>query len=153
MIENLSLAVAMVCATVAIHFGGLILLLRILRRRGHRFRAHESVFGEVALIMFVMLGIFAIHTAEIWLYAAVYRAIGAVVDFETALYFSTSTFTTLGYGDVILPKEWQLFGSIEAANGLVLFGWSTAFLLSVTTRLRTLEHDWLEPRDETAPPG
>jgi hypothetical protein len=152
MIENLALAIAMVSATVTIHFGGLILLLRILRRRGHRFHAHESVFGEVALLLFVILGIFAIHTVEIWLYAVVYQGIGAIADFETALYFSTSSFTTLGYGDVTLAREWRVFGSIEAANGLVLFGWSTAFLLSVTTRLRTLEHDWLERRDEAPPP-
>jgi hypothetical protein len=54
------------------------------------------------------------------------------------------TFTTLGYGDIVLEGNWRLFGAIEAGNGLILFGWSTAFLLSVTSRLRLLEHDWLE---------
>jgi hypothetical protein len=144
MIENLALASAMVALTVTIHFFGLLLLLRILRSRGHRFRAHESVVGQGALILFVIFGIFAIHTAEIWLYAAVYLAIGASADFETALYFSTVTFASLGYGDVVLSRAWRLFGAIEAANGVILFAWSTAFLLSVMTRLRTLEHDWLE---------
>jgi hypothetical protein len=144
MIENLALASVMVAVTVSIHFFGLLLLLRILSAGGHRFRAHESVVGRAALILFVVFGIFAIHTAEIWLYAAVYLAIGASADFETALYFSTVTFASLGYGDVVLTKAWRLFGAIEAANGVILFAWSTAFLLSVMTRLRTLEHDWLE---------
>lgn len=144
MIANLALATAMVCLTVGVHFAGLLLLMRILRFRGHRFRPHESVVGQGALIVSVVLGIFAIHTAEIWLYVVVYMGIAAIADFETALYFSTASFTSLGYGDVTLSSDWRLFGAIEGANGLILIAWSTAFLLSVTSRLRTLEHDWLE---------
>lgn len=144
MIENLLLASVMVCVTVAIHFCGLFILTWGLRHRGHRFHARESVFGQATLILSVVLGIFAIHTIEIWAYALVYQAIGAIQDFETALYFSTVTFSSLGYGDITLSKDWRVFGSIEAANGLILLAWSTAFLLAVVGRLRTLEHDWLE---------
>jgi Ion channel len=97
-----------------------------------------------ALLVVVVLGLVAIHTVEIWLCAAAYLATGALTDFETALYFSTTSFTTIGYGDVVLDRHWRLVGAIEGANGLLLFGWSTAFLLSVIQRLRTLEHDWLE---------
>jgi hypothetical protein len=92
----------------------------------------------------VVLGIFAIHTAEIWAYAFAFQAIGAIQGFEQALYFSTVNFTTLGYGDIVLSEQWRLFAAIEGANGLILIGWSTAFLLAVTTRMRTLEHDWLD---------
>jgi hypothetical protein len=144
MIENLAMATVMVGVTVAVHFFGLLALLRALRWRGRRFQAHRSVVGQGALVLFVMFGIFAIHTAEIWLYAAAFVGIGAIQSFETALYFSTVTFASLGYGDVVLGPQWRLFGAIEAANGVVLFAWSTAFLLSVMTRLKTLEHDWLE---------
>lgn len=152
MIENLLLASAMVCATVVIHLCGLLLLMRLLRQRAHRFHTHDSVVGQGALILVVVLGIFAIHTTEIWLYALVFDLTGALPDFETALYFSTTNFSTLGYGDVTLPKDWRLFGSIEAANGLIMFGWSTAFLLSVIGRMRMLEHDWLEKaRPDSAP--
>jgi hypothetical protein len=70
--------------------------------------------------------------------------VGALPDFESALYFSTTSFTSLGYGDVVLDRRWRLFGAIEGANGLLLFGGSTAFMLSIIHRLRTLEHDWLE---------
>jgi Ion channel len=148
MLENLTLATAMVCATVSIHFGGLLILMWTLRSRGHQFRAHESVLGQGALVVSLVIGIFAIHTVEIWLYAFVFNAIGAIDDFETALYFSTVNFTSLGYGDIVLTRAWRLFASIEAANGLILFAWSTAFLLSVTSRLRTLEHDWLKRSEE-----
>jgi hypothetical protein len=144
MIANFALATFMVCLTVCIHFGGLLVLMWVLRARGPHIRAHESAARLAVVIVFVVLGLVMIHTVEVWLYAAAYLAIGAMPDFETALYFSTTSFTTIGYGDVVLDKHWRLFGAIEGANGLLLFGWSTAFMMSVIQRLRTLEHDWLE---------
>ena len=148
MLANLALATLMVAATVTTHFWGLLALLRLLRARGARFRAHESMVGQGALILFVVFGIFLIHTIEIWLYAAAFKIVGAQPNFEAALYYSTVTFASLGQGDVLLAPEWRLFGAIEAANGVILFAWSTAFLLSVMARLRSLEHDWLEPGDQ-----
>jgi hypothetical protein len=144
MIANFVLASFMVGLTVMIHFGGLLVLMWMLRARGHRFRAHEGPARVAALIVFVVLGLVAIHTVEIWLYALAYLAVGALPSFEEALYFSTTSFTTIGYGDIVLDRRWRLFGAIEGANGLLLFGWSTAFMLSIIQRLRTLEHDWLE---------
>ena len=147
MIGNLALATLMVGLTVIIHFVGLLGLMWVLRARGHRFRAHESAVGQGAAIVFVVLGLVAILTVEIWLYGMVYLSLGALPDFESALYFSTASFTTIGYGDVVLEKSWRLFGAVEGANGLLLFGWSTAFLIAVTARMRILEHDWLERPD------
>jgi hypothetical protein len=143
-IANLVLATVMVGLTVTLHFFGLLGLLWVLRNRGHRFQAHASWLGQGAAILFVMLGLVAVLTAEIWLYALAYLAVGALGDLEAALYFSTTSFTTLGYGDVVLDQRWRLLGAIEGANGLLLFGWSTAFLISVTGRMRALEHDWLD---------
>ena len=149
MIANLLISGVMVGATVTIHFAGLLILMWLLRARGHNFRAHESVVGQIAAIVFVVLGLVAIHTVEIWSYAILYYGLGALQHFEEALYFSTTSFTTIGYGDVVLDRKWRLLSAIEGANGLILFGWSTAFLFSVTARMRTLEHDWLEaPRDK-----
>lgn len=146
MIANFALATAMVGLTVLVHFGGLLGLLWVLRNRGHRIRPHESAIRQGAAIVFVVLGLVGIHTSEIWLYAFIYLMVGAMPDFETALYFSTTSFTTIGYGDVVLDPQWRMVGAIEGANGLLLFGWSTAFLISLTGQIRTLEHDWLEKR-------
>jgi Ion channel len=144
LLRNLTMASVLVAATVTIHFFGLMLLLRLLRSGGPRLKVHESIVGQGALVLFVVFGIFAIHTVEIWLYAFVYQALGVVRDFEGALYFSTVTFASLGFGDIVLSREWRLLSAIEAANGVILFAWSTAFLLSVMSRLKALEHDWLE---------
>jgi len=144
LIENLAVASGMVALTVTIHFFGLLALLRFLRHRGVHFRTQESIVGQGALILVVIFGIFAIHTVEIWTYALLYVLTGAQPSFDQALYFSTVTFASLGYGDVVLTPRWRMVSAIEAANGVILFAWSTAFLLSVMGRLKALEHDWLE---------
>jgi Ion channel len=143
---TLIIASVMVALTVTIHFCGLAVLMRLLRR-GPNAAALESqhVVTRMLTILFVVFGLFAVHTVEIWSYAALYHyVLQAVSDFETAVYYSTVSFVSLGYGDVVLPKRWRLIGAIEAANGLILFGWSTAFLVTVIARLQALEHEWLD---------
>jgi hypothetical protein len=146
MIERLALATVMAGLTVTVHFFGVLTLLWILRKRADDFHRHQSWIRQGAAILFVVVGLLLIHTIEVWLYAGAYLAMGALNDLETAVYFSTTSFTTIGYGDVVLSEKWRLIGAIEGANGLLLFGWSTAFLVSVTSRMRVLEHDWLERR-------
>ena len=144
MLANLAIATATVAAAVLIHFWGLLGLTAMLDRHGARLRPHEGRVRQASLILIVVFGVFALHTIQIWLYASVYRALGEMHNFDEALYYSTVTFSTLGYGDVLLTPRWRLLGATEAANGLILIGWSTAFLISVTSRLKLLEHDWLE---------
>jgi voltage-gated potassium channel Kch len=143
MIERLALATVMVGLTVTIHFLGLMLLLWILRQRAHTLH-RDAWVRQGAAIMVVVFGLMLMYAIEVWVYAGAYLVIGALPDLETALYFSTVSFTTIGYGDVVLGERWRLVGAIEGANGLLLFGWSTAFLFSVISRMRALEHDWLE---------
>lgn len=66
---------------------------------------------------------------SIWIWAVVYRAVGAFDAFEPAFYFAIISFTTLGFGDVILEEPWRLTAGICAANGLLIFGLCTAFLV------------------------
>ena len=82
-----------------------------------------------------LLWIIALHTIEIWLWALTFMLLGEFADLSTALYFSTVTATTLGYGDLVLSPDWQLLGSFEAMGGLILFGASTAFLLALVGRV------------------
>lgn len=143
MLASLSLATVMVAATVLFHFLGLIRLTKVMGTHGVRLRPHESRVGSAVLLLMIVFGVFALHTAEIWAYAVLYRFLGETSGFEEALYYSTCTFAAIGYGDVVLSEKWRLLGAIEGANGVILFAWSTAFLLSVTTRLKILDHTWL----------
>jgi voltage-gated potassium channel Kch len=83
----------------------------------------------------VVIGIFAVLTVEVWLWAVCYFALGVFGDFETALYFSTATFSTVGYGDVITSQEWRMLAALESVNGFLLIGWSTAYLIAASMRV------------------
>ena len=142
MLIQLVLAIVMVVMTVTVHLLGLAGLVRLLRaRHGLVRRVRKSA---LTLLLAASLELFALHTLEIWLHAAVYLLVGAAANFEEALYFSTVTYTTLGYGDVVLAQTWRIFGAIEGATGLMMIGWSTAFLVSILAQLQLLTHDWLK---------
>ena len=141
MLIQLFLATIMSLFTVVIHLTGLALLVRILR--SHHRLVRPLMGAPVAILMIATATIFAIHTAEIWLYAILYVLLGAFGNFEVALYFSTVTYSSVGYGDVLLSREWRILGAIEGATGILMIGWSTAFLVSMLGQLKLLTHDWL----------
>jgi hypothetical protein len=145
LLKNLGMSSVMVALTVIMHFIGLATLIAILRRRARGLaEAGVTLTRQAVVIVAVVLGLFFVHAVEIWSYAFLYRALDAAPDFETALYFSTVSYASVGYGDVLLDREWRLLGAIEGANGVILLGWSTAFFVSVIARIRALEHDWID---------
>lgn len=82
------------------------------------------------LIVTLFGGILTLHLAQTSLWAVFYYAQGLFSDFETSLYFSMVSFTTIGYGDVLLPRNWRLLGVIEGFSGVLLCGISTAFIFA-----------------------
>jgi hypothetical protein len=136
---ELSLSTVMVSLTVAIHGAGLYLLWRILRLEAREEAAeHISPISPRAMAstLFVILGLFALHGVEIWLYAFLYLALGAVHPLREAVYFSTITYGAIGYDDSAMAERWRLVSAIEGINGIILIGWSTAFFITVLARLR-----------------
>lgn len=131
----------MVVLTFTIHFVGLVGLSAFLRQRGVHPVNFQSVFAQGVSILFVVISLFALHSIQIWAYAFAYLGLGQFDGIETALYFSTSAFTTVGFGDVLLSDSWRMLGAAESANGFLLIGWSTAFLVAVTARVRAFEAD------------
>lgn len=130
--------------TVLVHMIGLGTLLALARLRTSRIDPHGSIPRQALFILLIVLGLFVVHAIEIWSFALLYLGVGAFSDLETALYFSTSTFTTLGYGDVVIASEWRLVSAMEGFTGFLMIGWSTAFLVSIVGKLRALEADWLD---------
>ncbi len=139
LLENLAIASAMVAVTVGLHFVGLATLIAILRA-GFATRWREgSAYRRGAIILFTVFGLVLLHSVEIWVYAILFMGLGQFHDLETALYFSTSSFSTIGYGDVVIDQPHRLIAAIEGANGFLLIGWSTAFLVSVNAKMGLLE--------------
>jgi len=147
LLANLAVASLMVAATVLVHFWGLLVLTRVVSGGHRRLRGDESRVRAALVVLIGVFGIFGLHTIEIWLYAALYQVLGEVGSFADALYFSTTSFASIGYGDIVLSPRWRLISAIEGANGVIVFAWSTAFLLTLNRRLNVLEHGWLEAHD------
>jgi hypothetical protein len=113
----------------------LILHLVVRLTRSHFTR--QRFWRGVAVMMLVTLITAAAHLVQIGLWALALMLCGLFSDFETAFYLSAENYTALGYGDILLPERWRLLGPLEAINGLLFFGLSTAVLFAVLSHLIT----------------
>lgn len=139
---NLALSTAMVIFTIIVHFAGIAFLLAFVPRRLQSTRGHFSrALRQMGAVLFVVLSLFFLHTIEIWAYAILYLGLGEFSALEPALYFSTSTFTTVGFGDVVASHKWRMIAAIESANGFLLIGWSTAIFVTVTDMVRRMDRE------------
>jgi hypothetical protein len=141
MLGELTLATVMVLLTVIIHAVGLYAVARLLRleeREETAAHIHPLSVRGFAATLIVILSLIALHGTEIWLYAFVYEAIGAVQGLRNAVYFSTITYGAIGYDDGAMAEQWRLVSAIEGINGIILIGWSTAFFVMVVLRMRRL---------------
>ena len=130
MFLNIVVAACLLVATCVIHILGMAVVMHLLRKEGGllrkwvRRRLRAYVIAETVLVMF------NVSILEVLLWAAAYMALGEINDLEPAFYFSMVTFTTLGYGDIVLDERWRLLASFEAATGIIMFGWTTALVLA-----------------------
>ena len=97
--------------------------------------SEESFWSNVAIMIFITLVLAPAHLTEIALWATAFRASSEISTFEKAFYFSAQNYTALGYGDIALSDRWRLLGPLEAINGLLLFGLSTAAMFAALSRL------------------
>ena len=147
LILQLLVSTGMVALTALAHLAGLAVLIGLLQTHGARLRTPHVRLDQALLLLVAVFSLFVLHGVEIWLYAAVYVGVGEFRSFEDALYFSTSTYATIGYGDLVLSRAWRIVGAIEGVNGIILLGWSTAFFVSIVRRLADLERVEFRPRD------
>lgn len=139
MIAELAVATFMVLLTAFTHAFGLYALSRALRLEAMRagdVPVQPLSPRGIALTLFLILGLFVLHGIEIWSYAFLYWMVGALPDLHTSLYFSTITYGTVGYDDEGIAAGWNLVAAIEGINGIILLGWSTAFIVTVAARRR-----------------
>lgn len=128
----------MVVACVVIHGIGLFGLNRAMRTEAaiERLKHIDPLSPRGALFTLgTVIAMLALHGIEIWLFAGVYLLLGAIPDLEAALYFSTISYSTVGYSDVHIAEEWRLLGAFESVLGIFLLGWSTAFFFRMIGRI------------------
>jgi voltage-gated potassium channel len=134
--ESITIGTFMILATFLIHAYSLDRLLVIIRRLLPHARDESSPHHHTWQMMILLLtgfGTICIHSLEIWLWAFLYLYldIQAVRDLETSIYFSMVSFTTVGYGDVVLEPYDRILSGMQATSGMLLFGWSTAYIFEV----------------------
>ncbi|MCX6880079.1 MAG: potassium channel family protein [Verrucomicrobia bacterium] len=127
----------LVSACVTIHGLGMMLGLHWLSRAWPRSEHSFSLPRLFRILIRVVFGLLLLHLLQIAVWAAFYDLSGCFPDFNTSFYFSATSYSTVGYGDVVLPTTWRVFGPMEAVTGVLMFGWSTGVLFAVVNRLQT----------------
>lgn len=134
MLSELLLVIGLTSVTVIIHAVGTLAAIGQLFRVWRR-KEDPSAFASMIHILRVVGVLLLLHWLEAAIWAGAYVTAEALPDFETAMYFSLTSYTTLGYGDVVLPSEWRLLGPFEGAVGILMFGWSTGVMVATITRV------------------
>lgn len=135
MLKLLLLLFVLVSACVAIHGMGMILGLRWIARTRPAHH-HFSLPTMFWILVRVVYGLLVLHLLQILVWAACYHWAGCFPDLTTSFYYSATSYSTVGFGDVIPPEKWRIMGSVEAVTGILMFGWSTGVLFSVVNHLQ-----------------
>jgi hypothetical protein len=132
MISKLLIAWTLMGFSVVIHAGGVTAAIAWLRRQP---LASQQFWGWNWLFIRLAAWIILFHLIEVTVFGLFYLWVGAMPDLPSTLYFSAVTYTTTGYGDLVLPMEWRLVGAVEALTGILLCGWSTGFFFAIVSRM------------------
>jgi hypothetical protein len=131
------IGIGIVAITVILHALGTIGWVHHLARRFPEGQGLGRIRGALHVLLTTVVMAIALHAFQIAIWAVAYLMLvptGELQTMEQALYFSFVTFTTLGYGDITLSEGWRLLSGIEALNGILLVGWTTALLFAVVQR-------------------
>jgi len=128
------LAVALLATCVTVQSLGMLVLIRWLSRV-RRVLESRSTYLRVALLLRLFVGIVLLHLVQVGLWAVVFWRAQELPNVDTALYFSLATYTTIGFGDVVVGPGWRVLAGIEGLTGILLVGWSTAFVFAVVHRM------------------
>jgi len=131
MLPELSIACCLLAVTVMVHAAGLSAVLRRLSRSPISL---DSFLRVTSLLVGVAWVLLVLHLVEIGLWALFYWWQGCLPDLESSLYFSGVTYTTLGYGDVLLSSDWRLLAPLEGLTGIMMSGLSVSFFFVVVSR-------------------
>jgi hypothetical protein len=137
-IQEIAIGLGMMFLTTMIHSIFMVGGIRLAEWRISRYGGTSGHFGKAFLVSSHIAWMFLAIVIEAWLWALLYLyhpLITTIPDLETAFYFSMVTYTTLGYGDVVLTGSWRTLASIQAANGVIIFGWTTALIFIFIQRV------------------
>ena len=131
----LAVGASALTATILIHALAVSATVNFVRHQVRVRHVGAGFWTNVAIVVPVIFLALAAHLVEIGVWAVLFMICGEFPGFATACYHSAGNYTTLGYGDVVMTASWKFLGPLEAANGLLLFGVSTALVFAVIQRV------------------
>ena len=134
MSNELLIALGIVAICVVIHVGGIAVFAQFLIDR-FPLEGLTTIMRQALVLIFVFAGVMTLHRVDTPSGGTVQYENSLFENYETALYFSLGTYSTIGYGDVVLPHRWRLLGGIEGISGVLLCGLSGAFIFAVVNAL------------------
>jgi hypothetical protein len=126
---------AAVLLSILIHSVALGTTVRFFRRERRLGRIGSVVWMDLGIFVLAISFAFVAHLTEIGLWAALFLICGEFKSFALAYYHSAGAYTTLGYGGTAMSPSWKLLGPMEAADGALMFGVSTAMVFAIAQRL------------------
>jgi hypothetical protein len=121
--------------TIVIHALAVTAIVQFLRRERRLGRAGTGFWRDLNIVVQVTSFALVAHIVEAAAWALAFALCGQFPDYASAFYHSAENYTTLGYGDLVMSPSWRLLGPLEAADGMLMFGVSTAVLFAVIQRL------------------
>jgi voltage-gated potassium channel len=127
-------AVLLVILTLCLQCAGLAVLVTWLRRAAASGIYKLSPFHSAALVMQSTAAVIVLHALQVLLWASAYHW-SCMPSWESAFYFSASSYATVGYGDLVLPSSWRMLGPLESIIGMLMCGVTVSLLFAIVTRL------------------
>ena len=123
-----------VSGTVALQVVAQAVVLASVRFIGRHTRSATELRRTFWISLGAVVPLFFGHFAQVGLWAGFLVFLGAFQTYDDAFYFSLVTFATLGYGDIVLPPGYRIFGALGATCGSLMLGWSTALIFAAISR-------------------
>lgn len=135
MFRQLLFAFSLAAMTVIVHAIGTALLMASAKRIWTSATGGGVLLSAVLTLTQLIAGLLILHLAEMTVWAAAFAVVGVMPDFETSLYYSLESYTTVGYGDALPSRSWRLLGPVEAAVGVLMLGWSTGIIVAAVQKI------------------
>lgn len=154
LLAKLIIGAIMISLTVVIHAVMCDFTIHFIEKNIPTFKRIFKNIWKIGVLICAVSIVGAALMIDIWLWTALFYWLepNILTDLDTALYFTSITFTTVGFGDIVLSPEWRLLSSCTAINGMILFGWSAAFIFEIMTALyKPKDRNWINHDHHTPP--
>jgi len=131
----LIIALPTTLGTIVIHGVAVLAIVHFVRRQRRLGRAGIRFWEDLIIVSGAILLALLAHLVEIGIWALVFALCGEFTHLAPAIYHSAVNYTSLGYGDVVMSAQWRFLGPLETADGMLMFGVSTAIIFAVIQRL------------------